>query len=302
MYADKGNHIITATTEHKAVLDTCKHIEKSGGEIRYLPVKPDGLVDLSLLEKAIRPTTILIAIMFANNETGVIQPVGEISAIARRHNVIFFCDGTQAVGKIPVDIQKEGIDLMAFSSHKMYGPKGMGALFIRRKPTAVSLSAQMDGGSHERGFRSGTLNVPGIIGLGSACEICSNNISANNAQIKLLRDKLEKALLQLPGSFLNGHPDFRIPNVSNIAFGDLDGQGMMLALSKYLAISSGSACTSVTQEPSFVLKAMGLSDELARSSFRFSLGRYTSSDQIDFAIEKFGTTLKQFRDISSLRS
>jgi cysteine desulfurase len=301
-HAGKGNHIITCATEHKAVLDTCKHLEKLGGEITYLPVMPDGLIDLSLLEKEIRPTTILIAIMYANNETGVIQPVQEISAIAHRHKLLFFCDATQAVGKIPVDVQKEGIDLMAFTAHKIYGPKGTGALYIRRKPATVQLTAQMDGGGHERGFRSGTLNVPGIVGLGVACDFSAQQMAADSTRIKQLRDKLETSLLQLPYSYLNGCRDKRIPNVSNICFDDIDGQGMMLALSKHIAISSGSACTSVTQEPSFVLKAMGLSDERARSSFRFSLGRFTTTEEIDFTIEKVSSTVKQFRDISSLRS
>ncbi|MGL6268552.1 MAG: cysteine desulfurase family protein [Chitinophagaceae bacterium] len=294
--SSKGNHIITCVTEHKAVLDTCKHLENLGAEITYLPVKSDGIIDLSVLELEIRQSTILIAIMFANNETGVIQPVRHISAIARKHNVLFFCDGTQAVGKIPVDIQKEGIDLMAFSAHKNYGPKGSGALFVKRKPTTAQLTAQMDGGGHERGFRSGTLNVPGIIGLGAASEICSKEMAANQVQVKSLRDKLEKALLKLPGSFLNGNTEHRLPNVSNIAFDNIDGHGMILALSKYIAISSGSACTSVSQEPSFVLKAMGLSDELARSSFRFSLGRFTTPAEIDFTIEKLSSILLHFRE------
>jgi len=294
----KGNHIISCVTEHKAVLDTCKHLENLGAEITYLPVNSEGLIDLSSLEQAIRKSTILIAIMFANNETGVIQPVAEISTIARKHNVVFFCDGTQAIGKIPVDIQKEGIDLMAFSSHKMYGPKGSGALFIRRKPATVQLTAQMDGGGHESGFRSGTLNVPGIVGMGEACAISSKEMPVNISQIKYLRDKLEKALLKLPGSFLNGNKDHRLPNVSNIAFDKVDGHGMMLALSKHIAVSSGSACSSVTQEPSFVLKAMGLSDELARSSFRFSLGRFTTLEEIDFAIEKISRVLLQCRESS----
>ncbi len=301
-HAEKGNHIITCATEHKAVLDTCKHLEKLGGEITYLPVMPSGLIDLSLLEKTIRPTTILIAIMYANNETGVIQPVQEISAIARRHKLLFFCDATQAVGKIPVDVQKEGIDLLAFTAHKMYGPKGSGALYIRRKPATVALTAQMDGGGHERGFRSGTLNVPGIIGLGAACDLSAQQMASDATRIKQLRDKLETALLQLPGSYLNGSRDKRMPNVTNICFDGIDGQGMMLALSKHIAISSGSACTSVTQEPSFVLKAMGLSDDRARSSFRFSLGRFTTAEEIDFAIDKVSSTVEQFRDISSLRS
>lgn len=293
--SNRGNHIITCVTEHKAVLDTCKHLENLGAEITYLPVKSDGLIDLSLLEKAIRPSTMLIAIMYANNETGVIQEVREISAIACKYNVLFFCDGTQAVGKIQVDVQKDGIDLMAFTGHKLYGPKGMGALYIRRKPATVKLTAQMDGGGHERGFRSGTLNVPGIVALGSACEICIAQMTTDASRIKNLRDKLENALLKLPGSSLNGSPDHRLPNVTNIAFDDVDGQGMMLSLSKYLAVSSGSACTSVTQEPSFVLKAMGISDDKARSSFRFSLGRFTTAEEIDFAIEKVSIVLHQFR-------
>lgn len=291
----KGNHIITCVTEHKAVLDTCKHLEKWGAEITYLPVNSDGLIDLSSLEQAIQKSTILIAIMFANNETGVIQPVAEISTIARKHNVLFFCDGTQAIGKIPVDIQKEGIDLLALTAHKIYGPKGTGALFVRRKQASIQLTAQMDGGGHESGFRSGTLNVPGIVGMGEACAISSKEMSINVSHIKYLRDKLEKALLELPGSFLNGHMAHRLPNVSNIAFDKVDGLGMMLALSKHIAISSGSACTSVTQEPSFVLKAMGLSDEVAISSFRFSLGRFTTLEEIDFTIEKVTSILFQFR-------
>jgi cysteine desulfurase len=301
-HAEKGNHIITCVTEHKAVLDTCKHLEKLGGEITFLPVMQNGLIDLSLVEKAIRPATILIAIMYANNETGVIQPVKEISAIAHRHKLLFFCDATQAVGKIRVDVQKDGIDLMAFTAHKMHGPKGSGALYVRRKPATVQLTAQMDGGGHERGFRSGTLNVPGIIGLGAACDLSTQEMAADTTRIKQLRDKLETTLLQLPGSYLNGCSEKRIPNVTNICFDGIDGQGMMLALSKHIAVSSGSACTSVTQEPSFVLKAMGLSDDRARSSFRFSLGRFTTPEEIDFTIEKVRSTVKQFKDVSSLRS
>jgi cysteine desulfurase len=298
----KGNHIISCVTEHKAVLDTCKHIEKLGGDITYLPVDKEGLIDLAELEKSIRPSTILIAIMYANNETGVVQPVRKISEIAHRYGILFFSDVTQAVGKIPVDVKQDGIDLAAFTAHKIYGPKGSGVLYVSRKPSKVQLIAQMDGGGHERGFRSGTLNVPGIIGLGKACGLAKQELDSGIGSIKKLRDKLENALLQLPDSSLNGHPDLRLPNVCNIAFDNVDGQGMMLALSKYVAVSSGSACTSVTQEPSFVLKAMGLSYDLARSSFRFSLGRFTTSDQIDFVIEKVGIILKQFRDNSTLRS
>ncbi|MBC7689524.1 MAG: aminotransferase class V-fold PLP-dependent enzyme, partial [Aquabacterium sp.] len=216
MYASKGNHIITATTEHKAVLDTCKHIEKSGGEVTYLEVKADGLIDLKELEAAIKPTTILIAIMFANNEIGVIQPVREISAIAKKNGVLFFTDAVQAVGKIPVDVNKDGIDLMAFTAHKMYGPKGIGALYVRRKNPRVKVTAQMDGGGHERGMRSGTLNVPGIVGFGKACEICMNEMEVDTKRISILRDKLENALMKLEEAYINGSKEHRLPHVTNI--------------------------------------------------------------------------------------
>ncbi|MEO8417085.1 MAG: aminotransferase class V-fold PLP-dependent enzyme, partial [Ginsengibacter sp.] len=218
MYAGKGNHIITATTEHKAVLDTCKHIEKSGGEVTYLQVKSDGLVDLKELEAAIKPTTILIAIMYANNEIGTIQPIREISAIAKKHGVLFFTDATQAVGKIPVDVNKDGIDLMAFSAHKMYGPKGVGALYVRRKNPRVKVTAQMDGGGHERGMRSGTLNVPGIVGFGKACEICRLNMEEDTRRIGKLRDKLETELMKLEEAYINGSTEHRLPHVTNISF------------------------------------------------------------------------------------
>ena len=209
MYASKGNHIITATTEHKAVLDTCKHIEKTGGKVSYLEVKPDGLVDLAELEAAITPETILIAIMYGNNEIGVIQPVREISAIARKHGVLFFTDATQAVGKVPVDVQKDGIDLMAFSAHKMYGPKGVGALYVRRKNPRVKVTAQMDGGGHERGMRSGTLNVPGIVGFGKACELCMNEMESEAKRLSIMRDRLESALMELEEAYVNGNREHR---------------------------------------------------------------------------------------------
>ncbi|HRX94741.1 MAG TPA: aminotransferase class V-fold PLP-dependent enzyme, partial [Chitinophagaceae bacterium] len=218
MYASKGNHIITCNIEHKAVLDTCKHIEKEGGEVTYLKVKPDGLIDLAELEAAIKPTTILIAIMYGNNEIGTIMPVKEISAIARKNGILFFTDATQAVGKIPVDVNKDGIDLLAFSAHKMYGPKGIGALYVRRKNPRVKVTAQIDGGGHERGMRSGTLNVPGIVGFGKACEICLNEMEKEGKRLSKLRDKLENALLQIEEAYVNGDKEHRLPHVSNISF------------------------------------------------------------------------------------
>lgn len=300
MYASKGNHIITCTTEHKAVLDTCKHIEKQGGEVTYLQVQPDGLIDLKELEAAIKPTTILISIMYANNEIGVIQPVKEISTIAKKHGVLFFTDGTQAAGKIPVDVQKDGIDLMAFTGHKMYGPKGVGALYVRRKNPRVKVTAQMDGGGHERGMRSGTLNVPGIVGFGKACELCRLEMESDTKRIKALRDKLENALLQVEESYLNGHKEYRLPHVSNISFKYVEGEGLMMGFNKNIALSSGSACTSASLEPSYVLKALGLGDDLAHSSLRFGLSRFTTEEQIDYTIEQITNTVNKLREMSPL--
>jgi cysteine desulfurase len=300
MYASKGNHIITATTEHKAVLDTCKHIEKEGGEVTYLEVKRDGLIDLAELEAAIKPTTILIAIMYANNEIGTIQPVKEISAIARKHGVLFFTDGTQAVGKVPVDVIKDGIDLMAFSAHKMYGPKGVGALYVRRKNPRVKVTAQMDGGGHERGMRSGTLNVPGIVGFGKAAELCMKEMESETKRIGILRDKLENALMKLEEAYINGSTEHRLPHVSNISFKYVEGEGLMMGFNKNIAVSSGSACTSASLEPSYVLKALGLGDDLAHSSLRFGLGRYTTEEQIDYTIEQVSQTVIKLREMSPL--
>ncbi|RTL58887.1 MAG: IscS subfamily cysteine desulfurase [Sphingobacteriales bacterium] len=300
MYASKGNHIITAVTEHKAVLDACKHIEKLGGEVTYLEVKPDGLIDLAQLEAAIKPTTVLIAIMYANNEVGVIQPVKEISAIAKKHGVLFFTDGTQAVGKIPVNVNKDGIDLMAFSGHKMYGPKGVGAIYVRRKNPRVKVTAQMDGGGHERGMRSGTLNVPGIVGLGKACELCMLEMEADTKRISAMRDKLENALLKLEEAYVNGSKEHRLPHVSNISFKYVEGEGLMMGFNKNIAVSSGSACTSASLEPSYVLKALGLGDDLAHSSLRFGLGRFTTEEQIDYTIEQVSKTVLKLREMSPL--
>jgi cysteine desulfurase len=300
MYASKGNHIITATTEHKAVLDTCKHIEKLGGHVTYLEVQEDGIVNLGALEAAITPQTILIALMYGNNEIGVVQPVKEISAIAKKHGVLFFTDGTQAVGKIPVDVQKDGIDLMAFSAHKMYGPKGVGALYVRRKNPRVKVTAQMDGGGHERGMRSGTLNVAGIVGFGRACEICMNEMEAEAARLSKLRDKLEQSLLALEEAYVNGNREHRLPHVANISFKYVEGEGLMMGFNKDIAVSSGSACTSASLEPSYVLKALGLGDDLAHSSLRFGLGRFTTEEQIDYTIKAVSNTVLKLREMSPL--
>jgi cysteine desulfurase len=300
MYASKGNHIITATTEHKAVLDTCKHIEKSGGEVTYLQVQPDGLIDLKALEAAIKPTTILIAIMYANNEIGTVMPIKEISAIARKHGVLLFTDATQAVGKIPVDVNKDGIDIMAFSAHKMYGPKGVGALYVRRKNPRVKVTAQMDGGGHERGMRSGTLNVPGIVGFGAACELCRLDMEEDTKRISKLRDKLQTELMKLEEAYVNGSTEHRLPHVANISFKHVEGEGLLMGFNKNIALSSGSACTSASLEPSYVLKALGLGDDLAHSSLRFGLGRFTTEEQIDYTIKAISETVLKLRDMSPL--
>ena len=300
MYASKGNHIITCTTEHKAVLDTCKHLEKLGAEVTYLEVQPDGLIDLKALEAAIRPTTILVAIMYANNEIGVVQPVKEISAIAKKHGALFFTDAVQAVGKIPVDVNADGIDLMAFTAHKMYGPKGVGALYVRRKNPRVKVTAQLDGGGHERGMRSGTLNVPGIVGFGKACELARLEMASDTERISKLRDKLENALKQIDESYVNGNPAHRLPHVSNISFKYVEGEGLMMGFNQDIALSSGSACTSASLEPSYVLKALGLGDDLAHSSLRFGLGRYTTEEQIDFTIKAVTDTVLKLREMSPL--
>ncbi|MDX5321570.1 MAG: IscS subfamily cysteine desulfurase [Bacteroidota bacterium] len=299
MYEQKGKHIVTLNTEHKAVLDACKHLEKLGAEVTYLGVKEDGLVDLAELEAAIRPDTILVSVMYANNEIGVIQPIKEISAIAHKHGALFMTDGTQAVGKIPVDVNADGIDLMAFSAHKMYGPKGVGALYVRRKNPRVKVTAQMDGGGHERGMRSGTLNVPGIVGLGKACEICRLEMESDTQRILALRNKLETELLKMEESYLNGNKEHRLPHTANISFKYVEGEGLMMGV-KDLAVSSGSACTSASLEPSYVLKNLGLDDELAHSSLRFGLSRFTTEEEIDYAIEHVREAVEKLREMSPL--
>ncbi len=299
MYQDKGNHIITCTTEHKAVLDTCKHLEKQGAQVTYLEVKSDGLIDLKELEAAMTEKTILVCIMYGNNEIGVIQPIKEISAIAHKHGALFMTDGTQAVGKIPVNVDADGIDIMAFTGHKMYGPKGVGALYVRRKNPRVKVTAQMDGGGHERGMRSGTLNVAGIVGFGKACEICAQDMEKDAKRLSALRDKLESALTELEESYVNGNVQHRLPHTANISFKYVEGEGLMMAM-KDLAVSSGSACTSASLEPSYVLKSLGLSDDLAHSSIRFGLGRFTTEEEVDFAIAQTKKAVNHLRDLSPL--
>ena len=301
MYRRKGNHIITLTTEHKAVLDTCKKIEKQGGEVTYLEVERDGLVDLQKLEAAIKDNTILVSIMWANNETGVIQPMKEIAEICERHGVLFFSDSTQAVGKIPTLPKEVGVHIMAFTSHKMYGPKGVGALYVSRKNPRVKLTAQMDGGGHERGMRSGTLNVPGIVGFGKAAEIAKQEMHEDAARLSKLRDKLENAMkANLEEVYVNGNTEHRMPHVTNISFKHVEGEGLMMTFNQNIAVSSGSACTSASLEPSYVLIALGLGDDLAHSSIRFSLGRFTTEEEVDYAIKYVTEGVKHMRDLSPI--
>lgn len=301
MYARKGNHIITCSTEHKAVLDACKKVEKMGGEVTYLDVDPMGKIKLDELEAAITDKTILVSIMYANNETGTIQPMKEIGEICAKHGVLFMSDATQAVGKIPVDPRELGIHLMAFTSHKMYGPKGVGALFVNRKNPRVKVTAQMDGGGHERGMRSGTLNVPGIVGFGKAAEIAHQEMKKDEERLSKLRDKLENAFKSgLEEVYVNGDPENRMPHVTNISFKHVEGEGLMMTFNQNIALSSGSACTSASLEPSYVLIAMGLGDDLAHSSLRFSLGRFTKEEDVDYAIEAVSKGVTHMRDLSPI--
>lgn len=288
MYGDNGKHIITCATEHKAVLDTCRHLEKKGAEITILPVLQNGIIDTTAIKNAIRKDTVLITVMYANNETGVIQPIRDISAVAKENNILFFTDATQAVGKIPVNVIDDDIDLLCLSAHKIYGPKGVGALYVRRKNPRVRLSAQIDGGGHEKGLRSGTLNVPGIAALGKAAELCHLQMQEEALRIKKLRDKLEDALLNIGGITVNGDTEHRLPNVTNLSFNNIKGTQLLTAITKTIAVSSGSACTSANPEPSHVLKAMGVADESAKNSIRFGLGRFTTEEEINFAIEEVG--------------
>ncbi len=300
MYREKGNHIITQAIEHKAVLDTCKRLEKYGYEVTYLPVQRDGRVDPEDVRKAIKPTTILITIMYANNEIGVINPIQEIGKIAKEHGIIFAVDGVQAVGKIPVDVQKDNIDLLAISAHKIYGPKGVGALYVRRRNPRVQLSAVIDGGGHERGMRSGTLNVPGIVGLGKACEVAQQEMASEGARLLALRERLRKGLeAKLDEVFINGSMEQRLPNNLNMSFAYVEGESLLMGIND-IAVSSGSACTSATLEPSYVLKALGVGEDLAHTSIRFGLGRFNTEEEVDYVIEKMVQVVSKLRDLSPL--
>jgi len=301
MYARKGNHIITLETEHKAVLDSCKKIEKMGGEVTYLKVDREGIVDLAALEAAITDKTILVSVMWANNETGVIQPMKAIGDICAKHGVLLMSDATQAVGKIPVDPKATGVHLLAFTGHKMYGPKGVGALFVNRKNPRVKVTAQIDGGGHERGMRSGTLNVPGIVGLGKAAEIAQKEMAQDAERLSKLRDKLENGFKEaLEEVYVNGSVDNRMPHVTNISFKHVEGEGLMMTFNQDIGVSSGSACTSASLEPSYVLMALGLGDDLAHSSIRFSLGRFTTEEEIDIAINMVSKGVNHMRNLSPI--
>ncbi len=299
MYADKGNHFITVETEHKAVLDTCKHLEKLGAEVTYLQAAEDGLITVEQVAAAIKPNTVLVTVMYANNEIGVIQPIKEITALCKSKGILFHTDATQAVGKIKVDVIADGIDLMSFTGHKMYGPKGVGVLYVRRKNPRVKVTAQMDGGGHERGMRSGTLNVPSIVGMGKACELCRLEMDADTSRLSKMRDRLEKELLTIEESYINGNIEHRLPHVSNMSFKYVEGEGLIMGV-KNIAVSSGSACTSASLEPSYVLKALGLDDELAHSSLRFGLSKFTTDEEVDYAINHVKEAVEKLREMSPL--
>jgi cysteine desulfurase len=300
MYAEKGNHIITAATEHKAVLDTCKRLEKNGIRVTYLPVQTNGLVDLELLKDAVTDKTILVSIMYANNEIGVIQPISEIGKIAKAKGALVHTDATQAVGKVPVNVIKDNIDLMSITAHKIYGPKGVGALYVRRKSPRVQITAQMDGGGHERGMRSGTLAVPGIVGLGEACAICNAEMAEESKKMAYLRDKLRAKLeAELDEVYVNGTMEHRLPNNLNISFAYVEGESLLMGIND-IAVSSGSACTSATLEPSYVLKALGAGDDLAHSSIRFGIGRFNTEEEVDYVAAKVIDVVKKLRELSPL--
>jgi len=300
MYKDKGDHIITSVIEHKAVLDTCKRLEKNGYRVTYLPVDDMGLVRLEDLQEAIDDRTILISIMLSNNEIGTIQPIAEIGRIAHERGVLFHTDAVQGVGKIPVDVQAMNIDLLSLTAHKIYGPKGCGALYVRKKGPRVRLVAQLDGGGHERGMRSGTLNVPGIVGLGKACELCQNEMADEAKRLTFLRDKMIREITsRLPDSYVNGHPTLRLPHNVNISYEYVEGESLLMGL-KEVALSSGSACTSASLEPSYVLKSLGVGDELAHSSIRYGLGRFNTEEEVDYVIEQTIETVNRLREMSPL--
>src|SRR5881394_4324343 len=300
MYREKGDHIITAVTEHKAILDTCKHLEKDGFRITFLPVSAKGFVDLDDLKKAITDKTILISIMAANNEVGVVQDIKEIGKIARERGVLFHTDAVQAAGKIPFNVNEMNVDIASLSAHKMYGPKGVGALFVRRRKPRVLLAPLIDGGGHERGMRSGTLNVPGIVGFGKAAELCRQEMAAEGERLRGLRDYLnDKLHRQLDELYINGSVEHRLPHNLNISFAYVEGESLLMGIND-VAVSSGSACTSASLEPSYVLKALGAGDDLAHSSIRFGLGRWTTKEEVDYVADKLTSVVSRLRDMSPL--
>jgi cysteine desulfurase len=300
MYAERGNHIITAASEHKAILDTCKHLEKDGCRVTYLPLKADGLVDLDMLKESFTDKTILVSIMYANNEIGVVQPIREIGAMCKERGILFHTDAVQAAGKIPVNVIADNIDLASISAHKLYGPKGVGALYVRRRNPRVQVTAQMDGGGHERGMRSGTLNVPGIVGLGAACEIAQCEMPEETVKLRALRDRLkDKLMSELDECYINGSWEHRLPHNLNISFAYVEGESLLMGIND-IAVSSGSACTSATLEPSYVLKALGMGDDLAHSSIRFGIGRFNTQEEIDYTASRLIEVVNKLRELSPL--
>ncbi|MCY4387883.1 MAG: IscS subfamily cysteine desulfurase [Desulfurellaceae bacterium] len=301
-YADKGNHIITAVTEHKAVLDTCQALERANlAEVTYLPVDQYGRVDVDDVKKAIQDNTVLISLMYANNEIGTLHPVRAIGKLAKERGILFHCDATQGVGKVPVNVDEDGIDLMSMSAHKIYGPKGCGALYVRSRGPRVRLRAQVHGGGHERGMRSGTLNVAGIVGFGKACELCGQELEAEAGRLISLRQRLHDGLTEnLEEVYLNGHPTERIPGNLNLSFSYVEGESFLMGLNREIALSSGSACTSATLEPSYVLKALGVGEELAHTSIRFGLGRFNTEEDVDYVIRRVSEVVVRLREMSPL--
>jgi cysteine desulfurase len=300
MYREKGNHIITCVTEHKAVIDTCKKLEKQGARVTYLPVQKDGRISLDDLQAAITDRTILITIMTANNEIGVLQPIAEIGAIAKAKGILFHTDAVQAVGKVPFDVTQHKVDLVSLSGHKFYGPKGVGALYVRRRNPRVLLAEQISGGGHERGMRSGTLNVPGIVGLGAAAALAKAEMATESARLSAMRDRLNKKFHDnLDEIYVNGSMEHRLPHNLNISFAYVEGESLLMGIND-VAVSSGSACTSASLEPSYVLKALGAGDDLAHSSIRFGLGRWTTDEEVDYVVEKLTSVVRRLREMSPL--
>lgn len=300
MYRKKGNHIITQATEHKAVLDTCKRLERDGCQVTYLPVDKYGQVHADQIREAITDKTVLVSIMAANNEIGTLQPIAAIGKLCKEKGVLFHTDAVQAIGKVPVDVEEMGIDLLSLTAHKIYGPKGIGALYVRKKDPRVRLEPQIDGGGHERGMRSGTLPVPSIVGLGTACDIARREMKEESERTFRLRERLRKGIMdQLPETYLNGHPTERLPGNANISFAYVEGEGLMMGI-KDVAVSSGSACTSASLEPSYVLRALGVGDELAHSSIRFGIGRFNTETEIDYVVGHVVQEVNRLREMSPL--